>query len=238
MSAIKVGVIGAMDSEVRQLRARVEGARVREVAGMEFVEGAIEGVEVVVARCGVGKVNAAMCATALTTQLGVTHVMNTGVAGSLDGRIDVGDIVVSTDAVEHDMDVTALGYRPGEHPDLHLVAFKADEGLRAAVMGALGEAAEGARAFEGRVCSGDRFIASVEDKARVAKTFGGMCCEMEGAAIAHVCHLAGVPFVVVRAISDKADGSGSVSYAEFEKAAARRCASVVLAALPHVGRSS
>ena len=235
MSAIKVGVIGAMDSEVRQLRARVEGARVREVAGMEFVEGAIEGVEVVVARCGVGKVNAAMCATALTTQLGVTHVINTGVAGSLDGRIDVGDIVVSTDAVEHDMDVTALGYRPGEHPDLHLVAFKADASLREAVTRAAAEAAADVHVFEGRVCSGDQFIGSVAAKARITETFGSMCCEMEGAAIAHVCRLAGVPFVVVRAISDKADDSGNVDYPTFEKAAAEHCARLVLAALPMIG---
>lgn len=231
---IRVGVIGAMDSEVELLKSRVEGAHVRELAGLEFCEGVIGGVGVVVVKCGVGKVNAAMCAQALVSVFGCTHVINTGVAGSLENDIEIGDIVVSTDAVEHDLDVTPLGYVPGEHPDLHLVAFEADEALRRAVT----EAARGiggVRVFEGRVCSGDQFIGSSAAKRRIIETFGGMCCEMEGAAIAHVCHVAGVPFVVVRAISDKADDSGNVDYPTFEKAAAAHCASIVLAALPNVG---
>lgn len=231
-TGVKVGIIGAMESEVQLLLAAVDAARPVRVAGMNLTEGHIGGVEVIVACSGVGKVNAAMCATVLTCGLGATHVINTGVAGSLDGRIRVGDIVVSTDAVEHDMDVSALGYQPGEHPDLHLVAFDADAGLRAEAVEAA--RASGAGVFEGRVCSGDQFIGSVESKARVAQTFRGLCCEMEGAAIAHVCHLAGVPFVVVRAISDQADGSSPVSYAEFEKKAAARCAGIVLAMLPKV----
>lgn len=230
---IKVGIIGAMDSEVELLKSKVEGAHTRELAGLAFVEGTLEGVDVVVVKCGVGKVNAAMCAQALVSVFGCTRVINTGVAGSLDNRIEIGDIVVSTDAVEHDMDVTPLGYAPGEHPDLHLVAFEADLGLRAAVVAAA-RGVDGVSVFEGRVCSGDQFIGSAEAKKRIVSAFGGMCCEMEGAAIAHVCHVAGVPFVVVRAISDKADDSGNVDYPTFEKAAAAHCASIVLAALPRV----
>lgn len=230
---IKVGIIGAMDSEVELLKSKVEGAHTRELAGLAFVEGTLEGVDVVVVKCGVGKVNAAMCAQALVSVFGCTRVINTGVAGSLDNRIEIGDIVVSTDAVEHDMDVTPLGYAPGEHPDLHLVAFEADLGLRAAVVAAA-RGVDGVNVFEGRVCSGDQFIGSAEAKKRIVSAFGGMCCEMEGAAIAHVCHVAGVPFVVVRAISDKADDSGNVDYPTFEKAAAAHCASIVLAALPRV----
>lgn len=230
---IKVGIIGAMDSEVELLKSKVEGAHTRELADLAFVEGTLEGVDVVVVKCGVGKVNAAMCAQALVSVFGCTRVINTGVAGSLDNRIEIGDIVVSTDAVEHDMDVTPLGYAPGEHPDLHLVAFEADLGLRAAVVAAA-RGVDGVSVFEGRVCSGDQFIGSAEAKKRIVSAFGGMCCEMEGAAIAHACHVAGVPFVVVRAISDKADDSGNVDYPTFEKAAAAHCASIVLAALPRV----
>ena len=230
---IKVGIIGAMDSEVELLKSKVEGAHTRELAGLAFVEGTLEGVDVVVVKCGVGKVNAAMCAQALVSVFGCTRVINTGVAGSLDNRIEIGDIVVSTDAVEHDMDVTPLGYAPGEHPDLRLVAFEADLGLRAAVVEAA-RGVDGVSVFEGRVCSGDQFIGSAEAKKRIVSAFGGMCCEMEGAAIAHVCHVAGVPFVVVRAISDKADDSGNIDYPTFEKAAAAHCASIVLAALQHV----
>ena len=234
MAKEPIGIVGAMEVEVASLRERLEGASVRTVAGTEYAQGMLEGVPVVVVRCGIGKVNAAVCAQALVDVFGVRAVINTGVAGSLDPRIEIGDLVVSTDAVEHDLDVTPLGYRPGEHPDLHLVAFKADEGLRAAVREAAAEAASDVHVFEGRVCSGDQFIGSAAAKERIVRTFGGMCCEMEGAAIAHVCHLNGVPFVVVRAISDKADDSGSVDYPTFEKAAARHCAGVVLAALPKI----
>lgn len=230
---IKVGIIGAMDSEVELLKSKVEGAHTRELAGLAFVEGTLEGADVVVVKCGVGKVNAAMCAQALVSVFGCNRIINTGVAGSLDNRIEIGDIVVSTDAVEHDMDVTALGYAPGEHPDLRLVVFEADTALRSAVVVAAGEL-DGVNVFEGRVCSGDQFIGSAAAKERIVSTFGGMCCEMEGAAIAHACHVAGVPFVVVRAISDKADDSGNVDYPTFEKAAAAHCASIVLAALPRV----
>ena len=233
MSQVKVGIIGAMDSEVALLKVKMEGARVRSVAGMELCEGMLAGVPAVVVKCGVGKVNAAVCAQTLTCIEGCTHVINTGVAGSLDMRIEIGDIVVSTEAVEHDMDVTPLGYAPGEHPDEHIVAFEADPALRRAAVAAAREVG-GVQVFEGRVCSGDQFIGSAAAKQRIIDTFGGLCCEMEGAAIAHVCHLADVPFVVVRAISDKADDSGDVSYAEFEKAAAARCASIVLAALPAI----
>ena len=235
MSDIKVGIIGAMDSEVSYLKSLVKDACTRTVCGMEFVEGTLEDVPVVVVRCGIGKVNAAACATVVASVLGATHVINTGVAGSLDARVEIGDLVVSTDAVEHDLDVTPLGYAPGEHPDLHLIAFEADASLRGAVTRAAAEAAADVHVFEGRVCSGDQFIGSAAAKARITETFGGMCCEMEGAAIAHVCHLAGVPFVVVRAISDKADDSGNVDYPTFEKAAAEHCARLVLAALPMIG---
>lgn len=231
---VRVGIIGAMDSEVSYLKAQVAQPCTREVAGAEYVAGTLAGVDAVVVRCGIGKVNAAVCAQALIDAFDVTHVVNTGVAGSLDSRIDIGDLVVSVDAVEHDLDVTPLGFAPGEHPDLHLVAFKADPALRGAVMAAAGEAAADVCAFEGRVCSGDQFIGSAAAKSRIVSTFGGLCCEMEGASIAHVCYLNGVPFVVVRAISDKADDSSSVNYAEFERAAAAHCAQTVLAALPRI----
>lgn len=228
-----VGIIGAMDSEVTYLKEHVEGASARKVAGNEYVWGTLAGTSVVVARCGIGKVNAAVCAQVMIDLFGATHLINTGVAGSLDATIDIGDIVVATDAVEHDLDITPLGYAPGEHPGLG-VSFEADAGLRAAALAACAEVAPEVHAFEGRICSGDQFIGSNAAKARIIDAFGGKCCEMEGAAIAHVCQLSGIPFVVVRAISDKADDSVTVSYAEFEKAAAAHCAKIVLAMLGHL----
>lgn len=228
-----IGIIGALDIELERLIGAMQEPVHREISGVPFTCGRLLGTDVVIARAGVGKVNAAVCAQTLTCIEGCTHVINTGVAGSLDMRIEIGDIVVSTEAIEHDMDVTPLGYAPGEHPDEHIVAFEADPALRRAAVAAAREVG-GVQVFEGRVCSGDQFIGSAAAKQRIIDTFGGLCCEMEGAAIAHVCHLADVPFVVVRAISDKADDSGDVSYAEFEKAAAARCASIVLAALPAI----
>lgn len=224
---MKIGIIGAMDSEVNHLKAEISDAVPSEVLGLEFVSGTLAGVDVVVVRCGVGKVNAAMCAAALIDRFGVTHVVNTGVAGALDEWLDVCDLVVSTDAVQHDFDVTSLDYAPGEVPGLGCISFQADERLRAEASVAAVEVAGAAHVLEGRVCSGDRFVASTGEKRRITETFGGACCEMEGAAIAQACHVAGVPFVIVRAISDKADGSGSMTYAEFETKAADECAHVV-----------
>lgn len=234
MSDIKIGIIGAMDSEVAGLKSRIENAMTQTLAGNEYVSGALEGIDVVVVKCGIGKVNAAVCAQVLCDVYNVTHVINTGVAGSLDVQIDICDIVVATEAVEHDLDVTPLGYKPGEHPDFKLVAFKADEHLREAVLEAAAEVTPDIHAWPGRVCTGDQFIGSGAAKERIISTFGGACCEMEGAAIAHVCWLNKVPFVIVRAISDKADDSGSMSYQDFEIKAAGNSTKIVLAALPRI----
>jgi len=223
----KIGVIGAMDVEVSLLRERLEGRTSAVHAGMEFSEGSFGGHSVVIARCGVGKVNAAMCVQVLASVYGVTHVINTGVAGSLDASIDIGDLVVSTDVVHHDVDATVFGYAPGQVPGMKTVAFEADVRLAAAVSKAASEVAPNISVHAGRVVSGDQFVASDTVKERIAKQFDGRCCEMEGAAVAQACHLNKLPFVVVRAISDKADGSAEVAYPEFETKAAQRCARIV-----------
>lgn len=234
MSDIKVGIIGAMDSEVSDLKAQLIDAETKVVAGNEYVSGRLNGVDAVVVKCGIGKVNAAVCAQALCDLFGVTHVINTGVAGSLDAKIDICDIVVATDAVEHDLDVTPLGYRPGEHPDFKLVAFEADTHLREVILEAAATAAPDIHAYAGRICSGDQFIGSGAAKERITSTFEGSCCEMEGASIAHVCWLNKVPFAEVRAISDKADDSGSMNYQEFEIKAAANSTKIVLAAIANI----
>lgn len=226
---MKIGIIGAMEVEVRHLVSHVEGDRVTTMAGMEFHEGTLLGKDVAVVRCGVGKVNAAVCATILCDTFNVTHVINTGVAGSLDASLDIGDILVSTDAVHHDMDVTNLGYAYGEVPGMGVIAFPADPTLRAAAVKAVRTSDLGVNVVEGRVASGDQFVCRQDQKDRIAQTFQASCCEMEGASIAHACYLANVPFVVVRAISDKADGSSSVEYPTFERKAAHDCARIVRA---------
>ncbi len=157
----------------------------------------------------------------------VTNLVFTGIAGSLDARIDICDIVVSTDCVQHDVDVSGLGYERGIIPNQDVSIFKADASMRAAAVRAIQEVAPDVKAWEGRVASGDQFIASPAAGEYIVKTFGALCCEMEGASVAHVAWLNDIPFVVIRAISDKADGSAEMDYPTFKVAASNRSASVI-----------
>ncbi len=228
-----IGIIGAMDEEVAALKAAVTGAKTTTVAGMEFCAGKLDGADVVVVQCGMGKVNAGVCAHTLINEFGCSRIINTGVAGSLDAQIDIGDIVVSTDAVQHDFTVEAIGFAKGEIPYTGLYAFPADAAMRQAAVEAARAVAPEIRVFEGRVCSGDQFINTKEQRETIISGFGGLCCEMEGGAIAQVCYLNSTPFVVIRAISDKADESEEVNYEEFKAASAARCAAIVRYMITH-----
>ena len=221
---MKIGIIGAMDVEVEHLKAELMGAQVERVAGTDFCSGRLGEKDVVVVKCGIGKVNAGICAQVLADHFGCTHLINTGVAGSLDAaRLDIGDLVVSMDCVQHDFSVGALGYAPGLVPGRERPEYVADAALAAAAA-----VAPEVRALLGRVASGDQFISAEEDRRRIVGTFGALCCEMEGAAIAQAAEANGVPFVVVRAISDKPGSEGqAMDYATFERASAERCAGIV-----------
>jgi len=224
---LKIGVIGAMEIEVSLLLSKMDIARKVARAGMDFSEGTLGGREIVVVRSGVGKVNAAACVQMLVDIFGVSCVINTGVAGSLDNRIEIGDLVVSSDLIHHDADAVIFGYAPGQIPGMKQVSFAADASLREKVKNAIRKADPDVGVFEGRIASGDSFISTAEKKDEIARKFHALCCEMEGAAVAQTCAINGVPFVVVRAISDKADGSVGKSYEEFEKKAAQDCARLV-----------
>ena len=221
------GVIGAMESEVSLLRDRMVIEKTERISGMLFWQGSLNGHPLVLVQCGAGKVNAAICAQTLILRFGVGRIINTGVAGSLHNAIEIGDIVISTDAVQHDLDACSIGFEKGEIPFHGLRFFPADAELRERAVQAARKAAPETQVFEGRVCSGDQFIAGMEQKRAIIDEFGGYCCEMEGAAIAQVCALSGVPFVIIRAISDKADESGEVSFEAFAAEAARRSAAIV-----------
>jgi adenosylhomocysteine nucleosidase len=227
MTERTAGIIGAMEDEVSTLIAAMTETGKTEIAGMKFVSGKLDGKKAVVVQCGMGKVNAGICAQTLISQFGVNAVINTGVAGSLSADINIGDIVISRDAVQHDYDVSAIGFAKGEIPYTGLYAFPADETLIAAAGQAVRTSAPGIGIFEGRICSGDQFIASKEQKKKITETFGGLCAEMEGAAVAQVCWLNKVPFVILRAISDKADDSEEVSFEIFAAKAAKVCADAV-----------
>jgi adenosylhomocysteine nucleosidase len=221
----KLGIIGAMSVEVELLKEKMENLTVTTHAGMEFYEGQLEGMPSVVVQCGVGKVNAAMCAQVLCSVFGVTHLVNTGIAGSLNAQLDIGDLVVSRDAMYHDFDCVHFGYEMGRVPGMDTVAFPADETMIGYALAAA-EAVNPGHTKTGRVASGDLFVAEKTVKETIIEKTGALCTEMEGAAIAHVAYRNKIPFVILRAISDKADDSAEMDYPTFERIAAHRCAEV------------
>lgn len=214
-----IGIIGAMEEEVAHLKEAMQVEKTVERAAMTFVKGKLDGKDVVVVRSGIGKVNAGICAQILADLFEVDTLINTGVAGSLDAAIDIGDIVISTDAVQHDMDVSALGDPVGQIPRMDTFAFPADERLVQLAVQANEEANPDIHTFTGRVVSGDQFVSDGSVKERLVTQFQAKCTEMEGAAIAQAAYLNKISCVIIRAISDKADNSSTMDYAAFEKQA-------------------
>lgn len=211
-----LGIIGAMDEEVSKLKEHMENVEIKSKASMDFYKGTMSGKDVVVVRSGIGKVNAGICTQILVDEYDVDAVINTGIAGSLNADIDIGDIVLSTDTLQHDMDATGFGYEPGVIPRMETSTFAADKKLRQVAKECCERVNPDIHVFEGRVVSGDQFISDKETKNRIVKQFQGYCTEMEGAAIAQAAYLNGIPFLIIRAISDKADDSATEDYPTFE----------------------
>lgn len=226
-----IGIIGAMDEEVEILKSMLDITETVTEAGMTFYKGMLHNREIVLARSGIGKVNAAVCAQLMITLFKIDYLINSGVAGTLHQDINQGDIVISTDAVQHDVDTTVFGDPLGAIPRLGVTFFEADKALmNLAEKAANSLNFEGVSIFRGRVASGDQFVAGGELKDRIQSNFAPSAVEMEGASIAHVAYLNQVPYVIIRAISDKADGSADLSYEEFLPLAAKH-ASLLLKAM-------
>lgn len=223
----KMGIIGAMTVEIETLRGQLADMTVTEHAGMVFYQGRLEELPVVVVVCGVGKVNAALCVQILCDVFGVTHIVNTGVAGSLCAELDIGDFVIGSDAIYHDFDCHELNpaYPVGQVPGLRVRSFPADPELVQLAFEAA-QQVHGGHARIGRVASGDQFICQRVAKEKIIADTQALCTEMEGAAIAHAAWRNQRPVVVIRAISDKADDSAQMDYPTFEAVAAQRCAAV------------
>lgn len=221
----KLGIIGAMQEEIETLLGCMTEKNETKKAGSIFYDGVLEGLPVTVVECGIGKVNAALCTQILCDLFGVTHLVNTGIAGSLCAQLDIGDLVVSQDAMYHDMDVTAFGYPMGQVPQTKVVAFPADDTLIGLAFAAA-ETVNPGHTKIGRVASGDQFVSSKEAKERIVEITHALCTEMEGTAIAQTAYRNQLPFVILRAISDKADASAEMDYPTFESIAAHRCAAV------------
>ncbi len=215
----KYGIIGAMEEEVEMLKSEMKNVKTTVLAGMVFCEGILWKHPMVVVRSGIGKVNMAICTQILVDVFKVEALINTGVAGGLYSELSIGDIVLSSEAMQHDMDATGFGYKKGEIPRMDTYIFRADEGLIKAAKEACETVNSDIHCFVGRVISGDQFIQSSAKKEQLIRDFGGYCAEMEGAAMAQVAFLNHIPFLVIRAISDKADDSAQMSYEQFEKQA-------------------
>lgn len=214
-----IGIIGAMEEEVKALADMMEDVVSEEIAGMVFKKGILNGKDVVIVRSGIGKVNAAMCTQILADRYNVSGVINTGVAGSLRNEINIGDVVISSDALQHDMDATGFGYALGMIPRMKTSIFEADKEYVNKTVAVCHEVVPEIQTFVGRVVSGDQFVSDKATKKKLVEIFDGYCTEMEGAAIAQAAYLNGIPFLVLRAISDKADDSATMDYGEFERKA-------------------
>lgn len=212
-----------MREEVERLEASLKAPVPSSAGPFTWLDGRLEGHRVLLAECGIGKVNAAALTQALLGA-GATRLVFTGVAGAVHPDLNVGDVVVGSEAVQHDVDVTGLGYQPGEVPGSGKV-WQADPQLVAAAHAAAAEL--DVKVMVGRVASGDLFVADAEATARLREKFGALCTEMEGAAVAQVCHRWGVPFVIVRSISDSADHSANVDFRAFTQIAAATADKVV-----------
>ena len=229
-----IGIIGAMEEEVSLLKEEMKVEEIIEKAAMVFYKGTLSGKDVVIVKSGIGKVNAAVCTQILVDTFGVDTLINTGVAGSLDADINIGDMVISTDAVQHDVDASIFGDPVGQVPRMDTFEFPADERLVNLAKESNEEVNPDIQTFTGRIVSGDQFISSKEVKDKLVSLFHAKCTEMEGAAIAHVAYLNQVSCVIIRAISDKADNSVTMDYPTFEKQAIAHSVKLVRNLLPKI----
>lgn len=221
-----LGIIGAMEEEIEIIREYLEGTEESSFAGMTFYSGKIDGLDIVLVRCGIGKVNAAICTQVLISNYNVNSVINIGVAGAVHDDLEIGDIIVSNDVIEHDFDATGFGYKLGEIPRMDTYVFEADKDMVEKIM-SVGNKATDYKAVEGRILTGDIFVACGDKKKFLWDNFQGYCTEMEGAAIGHTCYVNNVPFVIIRSMSDKANGKAHDNFAEFTLKAAKNSSDLI-----------
>lgn len=214
-----IGIIGAMKMEVEGLKAQLKDPQITTISGIEFVTGKLKGTDVVLAVCGVGKVFAALCAQTICLQFPVTALLNTGVAGTLCPQLGIGDVAIARDVVQHDMDTSGLGDPVGMISGPNVVHIPAGESLVAAIQTAAGEL--GLATQTGTIATGDQFLCEAGRKEWIHNTFGAIAGEMEGGSIGQVCYTNGIPFGVIRVISDDADGNAPQDFPAFAAKAAQ-----------------
>ncbi len=226
------GIIGAMAVETDAIKALVDSPIVERVGNIEFVRGRLCGQEVVIAQCGIGKVFAAICAEAMILKYSPDRIINTGVAGTLSDKVGLLDIAISSSVVEHDMDTSPLGDPVGLISGINIVNIPAARSLVEEIRSAAERL--GKNCAVGVIASGDQFIADKKRKEYICDTFSAIACEMEGAAIGHVCYVNGVDFAVIRCISDNADdAAGEMDYPTLCQKAAEQSQALLTELLRH-----
>ena len=210
-----IGIIGAMDIEIEKITAAMTDAVSETISGITYTRGFIGGTQAVAAVCGIGKVFAAICTQTMILRYKPDAIINSGIAGTLSDKVGVLGTVVATALVQHDMDTSPLGDPKGLISGINIIEFPTDEQLAEKICENIDTPY-----IRGVIASGDCFVADVKKKEEIRDTFGASACEMEGAAVAHVCYMSDVPFCVVRTISDGADGGGELTYEEFRVKAA------------------
>ncbi len=223
---MKIGIIGAMEIEVQELIETMENTEKETISGITFYKGTLQGKNVVVARSGVGKVHAALCTQTMILKYAPDTIINTGVAGSLNVNLDIGDLVISDNVVQHDFDTSAFGDPKGLISGINLVKIPCRQELVQKIKKAA-DTIEGTNVVVGTIASGDQFICSSERKDFIVENFGALCTEMEGAAIGHVCYINNVDYCIVRAMSDKADGSAHMDFPTFTLIAAKKSTQLI-----------
>ncbi|RNB87453.1 5'-methylthioadenosine/adenosylhomocysteine nucleosidase [Brevibacillus fluminis] len=233
---MRIGIIGAMDEEIALYLEAMGTKDTVSKAGITYYTGQMDGHDIVLVKSGVGKVNASVCTQILIDRFDVESIIFTGVAGAVNPELNIGDIVVSTDCIQQDMDVTALGFAPGQIPYADKWTWEAEGKLVELAMQASAKVTGDHRVISGRILTGDQFVADPSRVAALYETFNGDCIEMEGAAVAQVSAMNDVPFVIVRSMSDKADGSAHVNFAEFTHLASQRSYEIVMEMLKGLKR--
>lgn len=221
-----LGIIGAMDVEVEALKAKIKNPVTTKFAEINFVCGEIEDVMVCVAQCSPGKVNATICTQIMIDKFAPDAIINVGVGCSLSEEVVIKNVVIATDVCEHDMNITALGEPRGFINGLNLIKIPTDKALSEAL--AQSAIRCGEKIHRGTVASGDLFVATESGKAKLNAKFGAICGEMEGAAIGHTCYANGIPFAVLRSISDGGNEDSLIDYPTFKNIAAKISTSIMI----------
>jgi len=229
-----VGIIGAMKEEINLFTRNMNNVRVKEKAEKTFSIGDFLGMRVVAGESGIGKVNAAVCSQIMVDLFDVDCIVCCGVAGALDGRLQVGDVVISTSVIQYDVNASAFGYEPGCIPRMNIREFLADKNLIDLAYNCSISRLKHNKVYLGKVLTGDKFVSDSDEKERLRKTFNGSCVEMEGGAIGHVCFLNDIPFVIIRSISDTADGRATEDYRRFVHLAANNSYEIVSSIITHL----